>query len=132
MKLFPETPRDYVRIFCIVLLLWAVGIGVAFIHGILGRNLSTGIGLGNSLISVLAVILVVGNYHRQQQLTIQEKIEERWFLLLKRLQTIEVPEQLAQDDRDLAGVLRRLKSQISDQARENPNQRLTLDFFKDA
>ena len=77
MKLFPETLPDYVRILAAVLVLWAVGIGVAFIPGDLGKNLSSGIVLGNSLISSLAVILVVGNYARQQELRIRDERRQK-------------------------------------------------------
>jgi hypothetical protein len=92
MKLFPETSRDYIRIFGGVLLLWVVGIAVAFIPGHFGRNLSAGISLGNSLVSLLAVILVVGSYARQQELRRKDErrekdsvIQTHFFQLLSRL-----------------------------------------------
>ena len=75
MKLFPETSADYVRAAVFVVVFWVIGVAVAFIPGKLGKNLSSGVGLGNSLISVLAVVLVVGNYARQVEL--RQKDESR-------------------------------------------------------
>jgi hypothetical protein len=85
MKLFPETRRDYFRIFFVVLLLWAVGIVVAFIPGNWGKNLSSGIGLGNSLISLVAVVLVVGNYYHQERRERDAVMQAHFFQLLSRL-----------------------------------------------
>ena len=92
MKLFPKTSADYVRAALFVVVLWAIGVAVAFIPGNLGKNLSFGIGLGNSLISVLAVILVVGNYARQVELRLKDETREKdslmqshFFQLLARL-----------------------------------------------
>jgi hypothetical protein len=75
MKLFPESPFDYLRVVVAVLILWIAGVGVAFIPEDLGKNLSTGIGLGNALISLIAVILVVSNC--AHQLALRQKDDRR-------------------------------------------------------
>ena len=100
MKLFPETSADYFRAALFVVVLWAIGVATAFISGDLGKNLSFGVGLGNSLISVLAVILVVGNYARQLELRQKDErrekdsvIQSHFFQLLARL-----PDLLPDDD----------------------------------
>jgi len=62
-----------------------VGVGVAFIPADWAGNLSTGIGLGNSLISLLAVVLVVGNYYRQERRNEDSVIQAHFFQLLSRL-----------------------------------------------
>ena len=100
MKPFPETSADYARGAFFVVVLWAIGVAVAFIPGDLGKNLSFGVGLGNSLISVLAVILVVGNYARQVELRLKDERREKdsvmqshYFQVLLRL-----PDLLPADD----------------------------------
>jgi hypothetical protein len=57
----PETPWGYIRLIFGVLFLWAVGVGVAFITADWAGNLSSSIGLGNSLISLLAVVPAISS-----------------------------------------------------------------------
>jgi hypothetical protein len=72
---------------------------VAFIPADWAGNLSTGIGLGNSLISFVAVILVVENYYRQERHNEDSVIQSHFFQLLSRL-----PDLLPDDDtRSLRG-----------------------------
>jgi hypothetical protein len=75
------------------MVLWAVGVGVPFIHTGWAKNLSAGFGLGNSLISLLAVILVVENYYRQERRNEDSVIQAHFFQLLSRL-----PDLLPDDD----------------------------------
>jgi hypothetical protein len=62
-----------------------------------------------------------------ETIRLQEKIEERWFLLLKRLQGIKVDQG---EKLYLDGIALRLQAQMSDAKRENPTRILDLDFFR--
>jgi hypothetical protein len=58
---------------------------------------------------------------------LQEKIEERWFLLVRRLQDIKVDQT---EKLYLHGLALRLQFQIKDAKNEDPNAILDMDFFR--
>jgi hypothetical protein len=100
MRVFPESAAEYKRLFFLVLLLWIVGVLAAFFGGDFGKNFATGTGLGNSLVSFVAVILVLGSYSQQQELRTRDErrqkdtiIQAHFFQLLTKL-----PELLPEHD----------------------------------
>lgn len=127
MGVFPETPRRYILLIFGVLFLWAVGVGVAFIPADWAGNLSTGIGLGNSLISVLVVVLVVENYYRQERRNEDSVIQAHFFQLLSRL-----PDLLPDDDtKKLRGNSPLLRQALSIGFREWKTLRLNQEEILD-